>query len=756
MRFMKYSNAVPFFVVLFFSLSVEARLKSLTISYDEKLKVYTDERDLKKSSFKKYRSLIRTNLYRQKGQFQKCLKEAKKASRSNRMLLAWIAEAELFCAVRGHFRRKVSSYQLRVVINRIEKQTQWLVSGAVAEKLKQGIVTGRTSLLERYLQTEPSRAVAAVERLLSYLEWMSVDQRAKAFRLAGEVAFIQQRLSSARSYVLRSLEEQEDVGLRNKLKSIEAALKPADKQKEESLATSKLVPIVKENLEATQKELELTDRMREALRAGEVISAVEDGIQIIRAYPAGVRAQWASRQIINVYLEIAAKDDPKYKLLRQSMLDQMSLVSSDLLLEWAKAAFRRLNYVDSLRLAETAASKTEGAEGIGSLNLAAVSAYYLGDFSKANRYFVRVNEKSGGRESSLKALFWMAMVAIRKNDFQMAISQLERLLVLPGNYDFQLKARYWLWRCLQKTKGEQAKEHAKILAKEFPMSYYGLRAKAELAGNVLKPIKEQKRAKIKLWLTDAEMKSWFRFETLVASGWFPQAQEELDRLPQPVTVEGFLVFARLWGVADNYRRATYLTWRAWDEGPGLIDKTILQNVFPVHFSAALKTQSQKRKMDTTWLLALIRQESSFYRRAISPAGAKGLMQLMPATAAEVAKELNMSISDKQDLFDPEINISLGSRYFEKMLTINAGNLGVALACYNAGPTRTRKWIRRRNLKLKPSNDPFSDLWIEELPWSETSLYVKRVYRNILVYKWLDSGRVELSNPWWMRAPVDAK
>ena len=83
-----------------------------------------------------------------------------------------------------------------------------------------------------------------------------------------------------------------------------------------------------------------------------------------------------------------------------------------------------------------------------------------------------------------------------------------------------------------------------------------------------------------------------------------------------------------------------------------------------------------------------------------------------------------------------------------MLKKFSGNIPWALAAYNAGPERMDRWNRARKLPLTASSEPFQEIWIDELPWSETNIYVKSILRNLLVYRLLDKGRVQLTEPLW--------
>jgi soluble lytic murein transglycosylase len=141
-----------------------------------------------------------------------------------------------------------------------------------------------------------------------------------------------------------------------------------------------------------------------------------------------------------------------------------------------------------------------------------------------------------------------------------------------------------------------------------------------------------------------------------------------------------------------------------------------------------------------WALAhgITRQESSFDRAAVSHAGARGLMQLMPGTARETAGKVGLSYDFGRLTADPAYNIQLGSSYFSTLMDQWGGNAALAAASYNAGAGNVRKWVRQ-NGDPRMGGDIVS--WIEAIPYSETRNYVQRVLENAVVY---DAMRAERS------------
>ena len=137
------------------------------------------------------------------------------------------------------------------------------------------------------------------------------------------------------------------------------------------------------------------------------------------------------------------------------------------------------------------------------------------------------------------------------------------------------------------------------------------------------------------------------------------------------------------------------------------------------------------------VLAVARQESEFNARAISPAGARGLMQLMPATARSEARRLRIGYSEQRFLDDVHYNLTLGGSYLGALVDAYDGSYVLALTAYNAGGKRTRRWIRKWGDPRLGEIDLID--WIELIPVAETRNFVQRVIENLHVYRYRLGG-----------------
>ncbi len=139
-------------------------------------------------------------------------------------------------------------------------------------------------------------------------------------------------------------------------------------------------------------------------------------------------------------------------------------------------------------------------------------------------------------------------------------------------------------------------------------------------------------------------------------------------------------------------------------------------------------------LDWTMAHAIARQESQFAANAISHAGARGLMQLMPGTAREQAGKLGLQYMSASLIEDPQYNLRLGTAYFARMLDYYDGAYPLAIAAYNAGPGNVNKWLRANGDPRTGAIDYLT--WIERIPFFETKNYVQRVIENAAVYEQL--------------------
>lgn len=177
----------------------------------------------------------------------------------------------------------------------------------------------------------------------------------------------------------------------------------------------------------------------------------------------------------------------------------------------------------------------------------------------------------------------------------------------------------------------------------------------------------------------------------------------------------------------------------------MVGRSALQNGLSDYTAAGFPSVRVPAAHQDYWTIihAIARQESQFDRGAVSHAGARGLMQLMPGTAREAATKLGLSYNQASLVEDTDYNIQLGSSYFKRMFALY-GSYPLAVAAYNAGPGNVNRWIRERGDPRLPGADMLR--WVEEIPYFETKNYVQRVLENAVVYDLLHQEHARSRGP----------
>lgn len=157
-----------------------------------------------------------------------------------------------------------------------------------------------------------------------------------------------------------------------------------------------------------------------------------------------------------------------------------------------------------------------------------------------------------------------------------------------------------------------------------------------------------------------------------------------------------------------------------------IKQKVLEYLYPKKYEEYVYKYSKELEVDPLLTFAIIKVESNFEEKVVSKSGAIGLMQLMEKTAEEQARKNNIEYS-KEILYNPEVNLKLGLNYFKTLLDYFNQNYILAFAAYNAGLGNVEKWIDNGTIKEDCSD-------IENIPFKETNMYVRKVIKNYEMYK----------------------
>lgn len=279
------------------------------------------------------------------------------------------------------------------------------------------------------------------------------------------------------------------------------------------------------------------------------------------------------------------------------------------------------------------------------------------------------------------------------------------------------KWQYWKARAYQETgKAIQADEILSKLANE--RDFYGYLAADrldrlyQLSDNPI-DVTPQEIEEIR---NHKEFRAAFEFmaldrERIAKLQWW-HALRQLDKTGYPAAAK----LAQQWQW-DEVAIFTIAKVKQWDD----IDLR-----FPLSYSDKIHENAAEQNLNPVILFGLVRRESAFNKNAHSPVGARGLMQIMPNTGKQIAKDLKERWTGKNDLFNPVKNLKYGSYYYQKLLNQFDGHYALALAAYNAGPSRVKKWL--------PDESIPADIWIETIPFRETRDYVTSVLVYAMIYQ----------------------
>ncbi|WP_372740878.1 transglycosylase SLT domain-containing protein [Neptunomonas sp.] len=320
---------------------------------------------------------------------------------------------------------------------------------------------------------------------------------------------------------------------------------------------------------------------------------------------------------------------------------------------------------------------------------------------------------------------WRIRLELVKQDWQAVLTLIEKL---PE--DLKKEGRWVYWKVSSQQRlnpGKQKADYADV-AKE--RSFYGFLA-SELTNDPFylnhRPSGITAADKEKISALPAVQ----RIKELLAFDYQYAARVEWNLLTKTLSENDQLVMAHIaydWGWYDQAIRGAARI-KAWDD---------LDIRFPNPHSSLFEELTSERGIYETWAIAVARQESAFHQQARSRVGARGLMQLMPATAKMTAKRYDVKYSGPSELFTPRTNIALGTAYLAEVLETFEGNRAYATAAYNAGPHRVKRWLQARG-------DLPLDAWIETIPFDETRNYVQNVLAFSVIYDVMASKSTSLFN-----------
>ena len=323
------------------------------------------------------------------------------------------------------------------------------------------------------------------------------------------------------------------------------------------------------------------------------------------------------------------------------------------------------------------------------------SAYRIGKLDESEKYLKKLS--LGPFPLNKEAQYWLANVAGLKGNNKEKTSLLKRLASSTHPTYYTLLAL--------KSLGDSNTGHQPALTKK---SLYN-----DTADNY-KSL-EFKRAK-----------------SLIDIGLFKMARKELISYAKKIkkgNEKEILGLSNLLFKANDFHRSlNYAVNYLYSASIGT-DSVIWKLSYPMGFKTVVERESKKYNISPALLYAVIREESSFDPGGVSLSDARGLMQIIPSTGSFIAKNLKDKNFNKESLFDPESNIRFGAWYIKKMLNRFNGNAPLAIAAYNAGPGKVSRWFKKKkNISIEE--------FVEDIPFSETRRYVKKVLTSYYRYRML--------------------
>ena len=388
-----------------------------------------------------------------------------------------------------------------------------------------------------------------------------------------------------------------------------------------------------------------------------------------------------------------------------------------------------------------------------------------GDVKEERRFYGHLAQTYPESKYADSALWWIAWSYHTVGDFRKAEKAFQELISRYPRSFLVNQAFYWQGRTAER-KGElsRAAAYYKRVLKKGPYTYYGYRAAERLVrlettdvvaaadgfadsapAGAEGPCPDDSPGSIDaedgppVWTEETKQvlssEPWFRKTLeLMHLDMKKEAAQELWLLQDRVSRKrGMLIgLSKAFFELGDYYRSLTLVVRKYErylDGPANgVSGDLWLLAYPQGYWESILSYSRKYGQDPFFIAAIIREESQFSPEALSPAGARGLMQVMPATGEQVARSIKLPDFDRRKLFDSDTGINIGTRYISQLMKRFKGDPLLVAAAYNAGPEAAAGWVAKNGYNGE------RDVFVEMIPYAETRGYVKKVLRNYAEYK----------------------
>jgi soluble lytic murein transglycosylase len=395
----------------------------------------------------------------------------------------------------------------------------------------------------------------------------------------------------------------------------------------------------------------------------------------------------------------------------------------------ARSMARAGDVIEAISEFERIATKNRGSMSARGHFLAALLLDGRGYTERARAHYLQVasNKRSGGMGSA--AGWRLGWTAYREGEYGKSIAHFDRLLGRESADPIgQLRYRYWRARALEQLGDARATDEFGALARGYPLSYYGWRARDFAAANGPEP----DSADLSDGRNVLRPSEIARARILLEAGLEEDARGELTLLARRARgLSERLEVAQLCTEAGDYYRAQRLVVDPYSQvlaqGPRARLEELWWYAWPSAYSDMVdEATNQPGSVEPELVYSIMREESGYRASIVSPVGARGLLQIMAPTGERLARDTGRERFHADDLFEPRTNIDLGSHYLGELSNLFEGRMSASIASYNAGPEAVRQW--------EPTAAGPDDEWVESIPYDQTRSYVKRVLRSLHAYR----------------------
>ncbi len=396
----------------------------------------------------------------------------------------------------------------------------------------------------------------------------------------------------------------------------------------------------------------------------------------------------------------------------------------------ARSRARAGDVPQAIREFERIAEKKRGTMSARGRFLAALLLDGRGYTERARQHYLAVAESrmSGGMGDA--ASWRLGWAAYREGRYEQATAHFDHLIIRKqGDGIGQLRPRYWRARALERRGDERAGSEFAAVAREYPVSYYGWRARERAAPSDELPPLNGVVGEGRAVLGPRDLA---RPRILLQAGLVEQAREDLRRLVRRARgLSERLELAQLCTEVADYYSAQRVVVDPYSEtlarGPRAGLEELWWYAWPSAYSQMVDEVTRGSDgVEPELVYSIMREESGYRAKVVSPVGARGLLQIMAATGERLARSKGLASFAPDDLFEPRTNIGLGSHYLGELARQFEGRLSASIASYNAGPAAVEEW--------KLASADRDDEWVEAIPYDQTRSYVKRVLRSLHAYR----------------------